>query len=492
MTIAWSTTDSGVNKRWMIVAAILAAAFFIQMPLVLNADLGWLLTLDEKILDGRKLGVDIFESNPPLSVYMYMPAVLLGRVTGIAPEFIVIALVLVEIAGALIIIDRAASAAGLAQAERSASTWTLAFLLAILPGIIFGQREHMAVIALTPLVAITAMRWRGFEPGRISILAGLGAGLSIGVKPFLILVIGLPIILNAVRRRSLGPLFVPEAWAVAGVGLCYAAAIAFLFRAYLFNYVPMVSEAYLPIRTELTTLIVVPFVVLWASIILLRLVARQNPKAWSDATPWMAASIGGALAFLVQGKGWPYMALALCAFAIAAPLLHRGANALRAPVVIASTAIVALTGLYLSQPPPGFPPMAPHIKAIVDHPRLLTITDHIALGHPLVRQLEGFWAGSSCAQLLAGGAIWQEKFLQLTQAKREKLDAVIHSEQRQLLTDLRTGRPDVILVDTYLFSLYRFDWLAWANSDPDIRTELQDFREVEDVGRVRLLARASH
>jgi hypothetical protein len=483
---------AGMNKRWMIVAAILVAAFFIQMPLILNSDLGWLLTLNEKILEGRKFGVDIFESNPPLSTYMYMPAVVIGRMAHVAPEFAVIAMVLVEIAGALLVVDRAMAAIGSAEGERDAAIWTLAFLLALLPGLVFGQREHIAVVALTPFVAITALRWRGFDPGPVAILAGLGAGLALDIRPFLGLVVGLPIILDAVRKRSLKPLFVPETWAIAAVAFCYAAVIVLVFSEYLFKYAPVVNEAYLPIRKGWEALVVIPIVILGASIFLLRLVGRQNVEIWSDATPWLAASVGGAAAYVVQGKGWPYTAFALCAFAMAAPLLSLRATTLRAPVMIASAAIVSLTGLYLSLQPPDFPPLAQHVEAIASHPRLLTITDHIALGHPLVRQLGGSWAGSSCAQLIAGGAVWQEKYSHPTQIERAKLDAIIGSEQRQLLADIRNGRPDVILVDTSLLSSFPFDWMAWANSDPGIRDELENYREVEDVGRVRILARTLH
>ncbi|WP_245331940.1 hypothetical protein [Bradyrhizobium sp. NAS80.1] len=202
-----------MKQRWIVVAAILVTALLIQVPIILNADLGWLLTVNEKILDGRKLGVDLFESNPPLSVYMYMPAAMLARKTGVAPELIVILLVIIEIVGALFIIDRAAAAANLGSRERNVSTWSLALLLAILPGAVFGQREHIAVIALTPFVAITAIRWRDLDPGPIAIFAGLGAGLAMCIKPFFALVVGLPIICSVVRQRSLRPLFTPR-------GLC--------------------------------------------------------------------------------------------------------------------------------------------------------------------------------------------------------------------------------------------------------------------------------
>jgi hypothetical protein len=224
-----------------------------------------------------------------------------------------------------------------------------------------------------------------------------------------------------------------------------------------------------------------------ASIAFLRLSAQQHFKLWSDATPWLAASIGGAATFIIQGKGWPYMAFALCMFAIAAPLLNVCTRALRTPVLIGGLGAIVLIGLYLSSPAPGFPPLAPRVEALAKHPRLHTITDHVGLGHPLVRHIGGTWVGSSgAAQLLAGGAILRLNNAQPTQAEQAKLDSIIQFERRHLLADVRSGRPNVILVDTYLLNSFPFDWLAWANSNPALQAELSRYREVEDVGRVRI------
>lgn len=476
-----------MTQRWTMIAAILVTALLIQIPMVLNADLGWLLTASEKILDGRQLGIDLFESNPPLSVYMYMPAVMVARRAGVAPEVVVIILVIIEIAAALVIIDRMAASAKLDAGERNVWTWCLALLLAILPGAVFGQREHIAVIALTPFVVVTALRWRGLDPGLLAaVLAGLGAGLAISIKPFFALVAGLPIVLGIIRQRSLRPLLTAETFAAAATTITYGAILVAVFPAYLFVYAPMVTEAYLPIRRELGSLVPIPIAMIGTSLLFLRLVAPQSLKIWSDATPWLAAALGGAAAFLLQGKGWPYTAYALCMFAIAAPLLQSCTRTVRAPIMLAGLAVVALVGLYLSSPAPGFPPLERRVQALTKHPRLLTITDHIGLGHPLVRRLDGIWVGSSCAQLLSAGAILRQQTAQPTQGERAKLDGIIDFERRQLLADLRNGRPDVILVDTYLLSTFRFDWFAWANSDPDIRNELSRYREVDDIGRVRI------
>ena len=220
-----SASTFSVRQRWVIVAAILLAAALVQIPFVLNPDLGCLLTTNEEILDGRKLGIDVFELNPPLSLFMYMPAAWLGRISGLAPEIIVIILVIIEITAALLTIDRAAATAKLDAGERNTTILSLALLLAILPGAVFGQREHIAVVALTPFVAITALRWRGLDVGRGAVVAGLGAGLAMSIKPFFALVVGFPLILAVLRRRAIRPLFTPETCFAALVVLGYGAVV---------------------------------------------------------------------------------------------------------------------------------------------------------------------------------------------------------------------------------------------------------------------------
>lgn len=475
-----------MKQRWIIVVAILLTALLVQIPAVLNPDLSCLLSEGEQILDGRTLGVDLFELNPPLSIYLYMPAAQLARWIGIAPEIIVIVLVMIEIVISLVVIDRAAAAAKLGVEERIVWTCLLAFLFAVLPTAVFGQREHIAVIALTPFVAVTAIRWRRLSPGPVAILAGLGAGLAVSIKPQLALVAGLPILLGAIHQRSLRPLFTAEACAAAAVVIGYGAVVVIAFPGYLLTHAPMVAATYLPMRKDLSGLLPFPIVVITASIVLLRQVTPQGLRMGSDAIPWLAAAIGGAASFVLQGKGWTYTLYALCMFAIAAPLLHVRTRTLPAPVRIGGFAGVLLIGVCLSLSVREFPPLERHIQALAKHPKLLTITDHIALGHPLVRQIDGTWVGGSCAQLLTAGAILAQNSSQPSEGERAKLDGIMNFERRQLLADLRNGRPDVILVDTYLQSSIPFDWLAWAKADPELEMELRRYREVEDVGRVRI------
>ena len=66
---------------WLLIAALFAAAMLLQQRLQLNLDVSWLLVAGERLLDGERLYVDIVEINPPMSVFAYLPGIVLARAT---------------------------------------------------------------------------------------------------------------------------------------------------------------------------------------------------------------------------------------------------------------------------------------------------------------------------------------------------------------------------------------------------------------------------
>ena len=80
-----------IALAWLVALAMAVAGRHVTLA---NTDVSWLLTLDEKWLDGARPYVDIVETNPPMSLYLYMPVALLGRWLGIAPERLLDALIL--------------------------------------------------------------------------------------------------------------------------------------------------------------------------------------------------------------------------------------------------------------------------------------------------------------------------------------------------------------------------------------------------------------
>jgi hypothetical protein len=204
---------------WLALAALFVTALALRHLLAANTDVSWLLTVAERVLGGQRLYVDVIETNPPMAVLIYMPGVLIARVLGLPAEMVTDGLVFVAIFSSLAI------AVGIlkhARAPEGSSGWPLALLafavLAVLPAKTFGQREHIAIIELLPMLALYAVRAKGKRPPLWAILvAGVGAGLAMAFKPYFAIGIFCGLVALAAQARSWRPLFAPENFVAAVV-----------------------------------------------------------------------------------------------------------------------------------------------------------------------------------------------------------------------------------------------------------------------------------
>jgi hypothetical protein len=68
------------------IAAITILSAFYQQRWGTIADTSWLITVCERVLAGERLYVDLIETNPPFSVWLYMPPVALAKALGLSSE----------------------------------------------------------------------------------------------------------------------------------------------------------------------------------------------------------------------------------------------------------------------------------------------------------------------------------------------------------------------------------------------------------------------
>jgi hypothetical protein len=480
----WIPTESQWFGIWATLLIVVGG--FVQTLSILNPDLAWLFTLDEKWLSGQRLYIDLFEVNPPMSALMYMPAVLISKSTHILPENIVGFQVVIAIC-----LSTALSAAVLwsqFDSPRIARRFAmcLLFLLIIFPTDVFGQRDHIATIAIIPFVSLAVARRQGLAPPRVlAILAGLGAGIAMTIKPHYALVAGLPLVFNAVSARSIRPLFRVEFWAASLVVVAYALIVEIYFSAYLGQYLGNLVVAYLhvPRSAPAFTWIYLTLAVLQVlGLVCLRISGDERARKWT--LPWLMASLGGLLLFISIGKWWSYTGFAMLTFAVL-PVMASMTTAgddrprtLRLAARLASFSAVALCMLWLR-----VGPQFPYVKAPLEsvappHPKMISIADNLSVGHPLVRNLHGEWVGTSAAQVLAAGALRREELGGLSPETRVQLDRVINADRQRLLADIQRGHPDIILVDDRLFETEHFDWWKWAMADPQLARELGAYHQV--------------
>jgi hypothetical protein len=183
-------------------AALLAAALALvaQWRMLPTADVSWLLYAAGRVLDGARIGRDLIDVNFPLVILDKLPAVAAARALGFDPWHGWIACLVLLLAAALLL---AARVLGSWFATPSHALLA-AFALLAAPHADFGQREHVAVIAVLPYLLIAGARIEGRAVAAgPALAAGALAVPGLALKPFFVVV---PLVLALLEwRRGVPP-----------------------------------------------------------------------------------------------------------------------------------------------------------------------------------------------------------------------------------------------------------------------------------------------
>jgi hypothetical protein len=489
--------------RWLPLAGILAVAILLRLIIGSNIDVSWLITVGEKVLDGQRLYVDLIEVNPPASVFLYFPAVLIERAIGLRAEIGVDALVFFAACCSIFVAGRILDAARLLQdMDRwKLAAWTLA-VLTILPMSTFGEREHIAVMTLLPFLALVIVRAGGLPVARVSVLiAGIGAGLTMVIKPHFAIPIGLAILTAALCARSWRPVFAIENWIAGALAASYGAFVVIAYPEFIGDIVPLVRTVYVPWQMPILAVLTSAAVFCWLAA--LCMLARWNGRllAAPPYAPLLAASAGFFLAYVIQGKGFPYhaypmLALAFIAMAFAGSenLRFAAADAFagaqtrmqRLVAILPLAAIAVTSAVYLNIAGTTNALIEP-IRRLTQHPKMLIITSDLSVGHPLTRQVGGIWVSRVAGQWITAGVFHRHLNETLDADTKAVLRAYAKRDRDMLAEDIRRQKPDIIVIEREYF-----DWDAWARSEPVIAEELKAYRVAEVIGYFTILQRAQN
>jgi hypothetical protein len=482
---------SGVSARfWIaIILAIVAAALVERSLIDTTPDVSWLITLGEKLLDGERPYVDFIEVNPPASIWIYLPAILFARFVGVTPEFAVGLFVFAGVAVSLCISARILRDGGILRNPGPlVALFTAALIL--LPMVVFAQREHIALISLLPMLAVSTVRAEG-KPVALhwSIVAGLGAGVTAAIKPHFIFPILFAVGTSAICVRSWRPILALENWISAGLLAIYTAAVFVLYPTFIHDVMPIVVAVYVPQKASLVDLMTLGAMPLWCGALLTIFALKRGAAFEPPFVLLLAASAGFLVAFVVQQKGLPYHSYPMLALILVAAVvavcdrLLAGADIIRFAGMATVAAILVMTLRWFA-PMVDLGSLKGPILASVSRPKVLNISSSLVdVGFPLTRQLGGTWVGRSCGQWIAASAM-AIKLQGTDEATIAAMDRYIERDRAGLIQDIATKKPDIILVDRV-----HFDWLKWAKSDPVLARELARYRELVSAKGILVLRR---
>jgi len=504
------------------IVVIGVAAVLLQWRFGLLGDVSWLITVDEKWLDGATPYRDVVEINPPASLMLYWPAVALARVLGVAPEFTVAAFGFLSIAVGLGLAATILRRAGLLDRFGALGASVALVAFAALPGQSFDERDHLAAVYGLPFLALSAARAaRAPVDARLALLAGLGAGLMAAIKPpyALVAIVPLPYL---VRRAGVVPLAkAGEYYVAAAFGLAYVAAVPHAFPDYVANILPIGLDVYAPIRESFASLLAAPGPLFAFVLVVCALrLARDDPGEPLVAIPALAG-LGALAAYLVQGKGWLYQAYpALAFFALAAgaalarahqprPRVALGALAFfaaalallalgRWPLPLAfvaagvgaalawalegrkgaapiaemgvAAALGAACGLFAMN---GIetPAIARALASLGPHPTVASLSESLAFGHPMARRVGGVWVQSVPSLWITAAARRRIDENPGDGALAERMRVYIDADRDRLVADLNRRRPDALLVGRLDTRFHQWVW-----NDPKITAARADYR----------------
>src|SRR6266702_2835641 len=475
---------------WISIIVLFAAAIVLRHLLASDSDVSWLLTVGERILDGQRLYVDVIETNPPMAVLVYMPAIIIAREFGLPAEAVTDGLVFASIFVSLAIVARILNSSSVAAGRDGWRFATFAFfVLAILPMQAFGQREHIAMIELLPLLALLVVRMNGGQSSVwLAVLAGIGAGLAVSFKPHFAIGLFCAAACLTICLRSWKAAFTPEILTAAAVILLYAASIVAFFPAYFTIIVPLVRDTYVSVGLSFPALLEKPPLLIWTVAIVTTIALKRHDKIDAACLLLLATSLGFAAAFFLQRKGWPYhsypmLALAMLAFghALISDVPRTADRVVRAIAIILFAALLVRSMSWFDVTFDARPLQAA-VARLGPNPRILAITVEPGFGHPLVRALNGTWVSRQQGLWLGGYIEYMRQHGIIGPEPHPELDAYAARERAMLIEDIKRTRPSVVLVDNLISG--GSDWLR---SHPDVSGMLGGYQLAESIDGVDIL-----
>lgn len=283
---------------WASFALILAALIpwiVVQWNRSVNGNVAWLTICAQRWLAGIPLSEGCYDTNPPFSILLYTPPVLLNRLTGLELYYSIYLLALV-----LIVVCACAIRAvlkhdpALTSSEKQLVLISYVLSTTVLSSVSFSDKDHIIAIILPALALLQRAMTHKADVGKIMQYAVLAlGGIAILIKPPFAIIPALMILHRAIIQKRHAALFDPDALVLTAFVCGYALILFAFFQDFMTIILPDILRYYLP---------------------------YNNPaQTWTDAKPLalailLSSGVGLAASLKTPEKSPVVLLFNLCAF----------------------------------------------------------------------------------------------------------------------------------------------------------------------------------
>lgn len=475
------------------------------------------LYLASRLLDGERVYSTYLEINPPLFVWLSVPGALLAKATGLSAWSANTALVGGLMLGSLRL------CAELGRHTPWAPPWLglplLAFAFGVFPAQEFSNREHLALVMVTPFLLLSAARFegRGVPQGLAAVCGAVGA-LGLAYKPYFLLAW---VLVECALAWQLGRrwLLRPEALALIALGALYGVSILTVTPAYLaaaLDWAPLYA------RYLRNSGIAILFPVWWSilpvaaatAVLALATKRRLGPAPFI----LLLASLGfwGGAVLQMKGLGYHYLTAGGLGFLVLALAgAGPGLGGVRRPsdlvlwLARATALVVVVWSLVVlleegagrrpaSHLDPRYQGLKTAVRELADSKPILVFSSNPAAGWPLTLEAGARWGSRFMSQWPLAG-LYRDQLGQgpgVIRARPFPLrDGIERTFHEAMIADLLRYRPAAIVVlsvdstERGFGGATRIDYLDYFGSDPRFVRLFAGYEEVGAFGRYRLFRR---
>jgi hypothetical protein len=476
-----------------VVLAIVLAAIF-GSPL--KDDIAWLLHLASDMLRGKRLYVDDIEINPPLIVWILLLPAEVARLSGLQIK------IAADLFFAIVVIGASFCSARLLRGyapllENQAPVFAgIGTVLLILPGVEFGQREHLLVALALPYLCLVARRLKSHEPRHAAAACcGIAAAIGCALKPDYLIAFAA---LEAVAISRGARIWRTETVCAAVVLASYAAAVAVIFPIYFSFIIPLARELYGASDVSFVRLLIESHNVLLGLAILLVLCLARPTRAHRDPLLVVLATfaLGAIAACLTEQKDWFYHRLPATivvvlglTYWIASVLFDRASSKVGrlAGLAIAASAVGAFGGAAADRLEPRLElalgeqkALESHIEDVVEQHharRYLAFSQSLSPGFPVVDDAGVAWASRFDSMWALRGALWRAHL-----GERKALWWL----RGWIVSDFVRSCPDLVLVD----DRDGLDYIGALSVSKEFAVAWSHYQEVASFDGVRIFSPA--